>query len=494
MGADKRGLLRRISYTTQLVHTWRPLGWRSDVLAFSGVSIVAGYWLASAASPGQQLASILLSTLLSLAVSLFIGREPRFNRIPAVWLFAVAGCLRLLATQASPLLEDDHFRYLWDGFQTVESGNPYRWAPSHFFGTEHDSTGWGAVLGNINNPDIPTIYGPLLQGLFALAYLLNPGHLGGIQAILWGVDLLTLWLLVREGTPVRWLLVYALHPVVLKEAMISAHPDGLLGLLLLFAVLAWQKRRPVWLGIALGLAVATKVSALVALPFFLVPACVPATIRSRHVTFVWVGSIGIAFCASLALCYGPFLWAGAADMRALVVFSQQWRFNPLLYRLLEQVTPVGATRAAAGLCLLIALTTAWWRWLRNGIHTPHAIPPVDTALLLLLLFSPVVNPWYWLWALPVAVYRRRPMIVTLAIVGAVSYVNGSVLAQIGWKTGIPDFSVPWVLTWLQLGVVLLFLIRETRYFSTICARANTQPSPTQPGNPNGTNHQPHAKY
>ncbi len=424
--------------------------------------MVSGYWFTSTAGPGPQLASILLGALVGLVLCLWIWRDNRFVRIPPIWLFAVAGAVRLLATQASPLLEDDHYRYLWDGFQTISTGNPYRWAPSHFFGTELDGANWGAVLGGINNPEIPTIYGPVLQGLFAIAYTLSPGHVGPIQAILCGIDLLTLWLLARSGTPMRWLLVYAIHPVVLKEAMASAHPDGLLGLLLLLAVLAWQRQRPVWLGIALGLAVATKVSALVAIPFFLVPGVASASIRSWQVTLKWIGIVGMAFCTGLALCYAPFLSLGGADWHALAVFGQQWRFNPLLYRLLEQLTPVAATRAAAGLCLLIALGILWWRWLRQGVHGTGAVPPVDTALLLLLLFSPVVNPWYWLWALPVAVYRGQPLIVGLAAVGALSYVNTTVMTQMGWSVGAQSFSVPWAVTWLQIATAALLWVKTTR--------------------------------
>jgi alpha-1,6-mannosyltransferase len=432
------------------------------MLALGGISMVSGYWFTSAAGPGPQLASILLGALVGLALCLWIWRDSRFVRIPPIWLFAVAGAVRLLATQASPLLEDDHYRYLWDGFQTVSTGNPYRWAPSHFFGTERDDANWGAVLGGINNPDIPTIYGPVLQGLFVIAYGVNPGHVGAIQGILCGIDLLTLWLLARSGTPMRWLLVYAIHPLVLKEAMASAHPDGLVGLLLLLAVLAWQRRRPIWLGIALGLAVATKVSALVAMPFFFVPAVASASMPSRQITLTWVGIVGVAFCTSLALCYAPFLSMGGADWRGLAVFGQQWRFNPLLYRLLEQVTPAVVTRAAAGMCFVSALAIVWLRWLRCGVHEPRAIPPVDTALLLLLLLSPVVNPWYWLWAFPVAVYRGRLLVVGLAALGAVSYVNSTVMTQIGWSAGPQGFSVPWAMTWLQIATVVLLWLTTAR--------------------------------
>ena len=66
-------------------------------------------------------------------------------------------------------------------------------------------------------------------------------------------------MLFRSGA--RWLLAYALHPMILKEAMVSAHPDGLVAVWLLLALLAWRRERLFFTGLLLGLAVATKVAA-----------------------------------------------------------------------------------------------------------------------------------------------------------------------------------------------------------------------------------------
>jgi len=45
----------------------------------------------------------------------------------AIFLFRAIGFF------AFPVLEDDIYRYLWDGRQTVVNGNPYLQAPSDFF-------------------------------------------------------------------------------------------------------------------------------------------------------------------------------------------------------------------------------------------------------------------------------------------------------------------------------------------------------------------------
>lgn len=47
-----------------------------------------------------------------------------------------------------------------------------------------------------------------------------------------------------------------------------------------------------------------------------------------------------------------------------------------------------------------------WRWRRHARQTADAAPPLHAAFVALLLLSPVVNPWYWLWASALAVAAR----------------------------------------------------------------------------------------
>ena len=65
--------------------------------------------------------------------------------------------------------------------------------------------------------------------------------------------------------------------MILKEAMASAHPDGLVALWLLLALLAWRRERLLFTGVLLGLAVATKVAALLVVPLY----CSGRSARSR---------------------------------------------------------------------------------------------------------------------------------------------------------------------------------------------------------------------
>ena len=435
------------------------VGWRGPALAGLGLVDAAFLWWGSGGSAAQQLMAVLAAAVAGSAALLWLAWERRFEQTPLVWVFALALLLRIAAAQATPLLEDDHFRYLWDGFRTATTFDPYRLPPSAFFGNSDLAPLWQDILGGINHPDITSIYGPVLQGLFAAAHAIAPGKVGALQALLVAVDLACLGLLVQQRVGKRWLLAYALHPLILKEAIASAHPDGLVALWLLLALLAWQRRRAVCIGVLLALAMATMVAALVVLPLFLVgrgwraAACAAA-----------------AFSITLLALYLPMVAGGGSDAAGLWAFGTQWRFNPLLYRVVEVMLSPSSARAAAAALIVLGLAILA-RQQRSGKTWPRA----DSALLLLLLLSPVVNPWYWLWALGpamMAMTATRLAVVAVAAVGALPYINSTVLKEAGWLAASGTFGVSWPITTLQLLVLVGAL-----YFSAASTRAATPPKP-----------------
>lgn len=418
-----------------------------------------------AAATDAELVATLAGALLGAAAMLWVALDDHFERASLAWVLGLALLLRLIAVQATPLLEDDHYRYLWDGMRTATALDPYRLPPSAFFGTPGLSPRWSDILSGINYPDIPTIYGPLLQWLFAAAHALAPGQLGGVQALVLVADMAVLVLLARQQVGMRVLLLYALHPLVLKEAMASAHPDGLVALWLLLATLAWQRGRALWVGVALGLAVSTKVAALVALPLLLL--CLPVgatgvtygTRATRATRASWVLRLLAGFALSVAALYGPFIAVGGSDASALRIFGTQWLFNPLGYRLLDASLPAGAARPTAALMVALGLGVLVWRWRRRarGEAAPEA-PPLASAFALLLLCSPVVNLWYWLWALPLAHRSRERWVMAAAVVAMLSYLNTTVLSEAGWMAPISaaeSFRVDWPVTLAQALLMAL---------------------------------------
>jgi alpha-1,6-mannosyltransferase len=412
----------------------------------------------SAAGGGaaRELGAVLAAACLGALAVGWVALDVRFGQVHVGWALALGLLLRLIAVQASPLLEDDHHRYLWDGLRTATALDPYRLPPSAFFGEPGLAAIWQDTLSGINNPDVPTIYGPALQWLFALAHQIAPGRVGALQGLLLVADMAVLGVLAWQGAGSRALLVYALHPLVLKEAMASAHPDGLLALWLLLALVAWQRQRALWLGVLLGLAVCTKVAALVVL--LLLMLAPDAGLSGARRPWVWPAWVLLGLVATVAALYAPFVWAGGSDAAALVVFGSAWRFNPLLYRGIELLLPPLLVRPVAALAIVLGIAALAWRWQRQPrTEGVQAVPPLDSVLWVLLLLSPVVNPWYWLWGLALSVHRARLGLAAACAVSALAYCNSTVLAEAG-AGALVATALPYAVAWPLAGVQAIALL------------------------------------
>ena len=457
---------------------------RLTLLGVLGVAQALLYVLASGASAFQQLLAIAIAAALGIIALSWIALDRSFKRTPLGFVIILALILRLIAVQATPLLEDDYFRYLWDGLQTATTRDPYRYPPDHFFGQASLSKIWQDILSGINYPTVPSIYGPALQGLFALAYWISPGQVGAIQGLLLVVDMLTLALLARFQPDPRCWLVYAMHPLILKESMASAHPDVLLGFFLMCALLAWRSHRAVVTGIFLALASGTKVPALLGIGFLIFK---PRLGHTRTPQLFWMLTLLVGMLVTLSIIYLPFLLQGASEGSALALFGAQWRFNPLLFRIFDPIVELilvpqfvaefrpefrpdfmsvygpKFSRLIAALLLGLGVVALVWQWIKSGLL---GWPPLCLAMALILLLSPTVNPWYWLWALAPSLLMRQCTFAIAGCIGLLSYWNTSVIAiSAFWiaPSSLNTNSVPVISALIQIGVIAAAWIFDYRY-------------------------------
>ena len=96
---------------------------------------------------------------------------------------------------------------------------------------------------------------------------------------------------------------------------------------------------------------------------------------------------------------------------------------------------------------------------------PDALPwaPIAATFITMLLLSPVVNPWYWLWVLPLATLRLSRVAWTAATVSLLAYAH--VALQVMAGSSITTYAVPvWatVLQLLAVGVALGFEARRSQ--------------------------------
>ncbi|MEM7682877.1 MAG: hypothetical protein AAF288_13045 [Planctomycetota bacterium] len=411
-----------------------------------------------------------------------------------VWAIVLGGLLiRLPWFFGDPLLEDDHFRYLWDGQVTAIGEDPYALSPTEILaGLDPNATPeppqgplWDAArdaqardtLGRINHPEVRTIYPPVAQLGFAVAQAITPYRVFGLRLLFLVCEVLTVWglwvALRRLGRPTGWAAVYAWNPLLAWSLIGAAHMDALI-----LPCLAWalaSAARGGVIGASGLLAVAAGVK--------LWPAMLaPLLWRSFWKRPVSAGLGALVFCAVTIVLVVPPIAAiekptGGHDA-GLLAYSSRWRFNDALFSVfynhyLEEIGDTdklqpkvkSASRQAAAVALFGVLgvamllpgsvsrdpddSSAAKRNRQAGLAVSRRWLIATAALFML---SPTQLPWYAVWL--------APMLVLTPSVGLMLYA-GSLPLYYLWLHPAP----PWGLgletsPWVQNGVVWAVLLLE----------------------------------
>ena len=355
--------------------------------------------------------------------------------VSPVHLLLWTAAFRLLGCLGQPLLEDDFYRYLWDGYRFFESGSPYGIAPAAFFGDGTIPQQFINVLAQVNYPQFPTIYGPTLEYSFLLAHLIAPAQVWPLQILYFLLDLALIALLLKM-VEARWVLLYAWSPLVIKELAFTAHPDGL-GVFFLMLALFWRQREYfAGASVALALSVGAKVFAWLLVPFVL----------WRMPRRYWA-----VFALVLTGLYAPFLVDGDADLAGLRVFVERWQFNGSLFPLLQHwLSPV----VSKVLLAMVFLVFYLWVFTRHS-RMDWRMPRGDWLFGVFFLFAPVVNAWYLIWLLPFAVIFPTAWAWSASFAVLLSYLIGINFMGV---TYLPLMQQPWWVLSLEYGVVLLALV------------------------------------
>lgn len=301
--------------------------------------------------------------------------------------------------RANLLLDDDAWRYLWDGHISARGENPYGAAPIAR-SLEHEASLWRDVRRNVNHADLPTIYPPVSQLVFFLAHALAPGSLVALKLVLVVCDLLNIIILIgclrRLGRPLNDVLLYAWNPLVILMFAGAAHIDVVMLLLLslaMYFLLGGSKRAA---GVALGLATMAKLAPFVVWPFFI-----------RR-----MGKSGTAtLLATTAVSAAPFLALSGGGLQTFHLFVSTWDFNSAGFEVLRHAArPFTLNPDAYARVISVALLVVIIFWMDRSDRTqpigefPGA--PMN-ALGALLMLSPTVMPWYATWPLGFAVLARH---------------------------------------------------------------------------------------
>ena len=408
-----------------------------------------------------------------------VGATPR-------WLLVTGGLWALPLLAAPPLASRDVYAYACQGWTWVHGNDPYT------TGAAPGGCPWVDAVPEIwQGTGAP--YGPLAIALSGGAAA--PGHLlvavgllrlvalaGGLLIAVYGGRLATA--IGTDPAMARWL--GALSPLVAVHLVSGAHNDALMAGLTVAALAIAVTRRPALAGVLLGLAIAVKATALIALPFAILLAAPPGRSKMPRTAVITTAATALTF-AALTLATGLDLgWIGALDSSGDLV---QWTSVPtglgMAVGYLLRVVGVPAAYEEAvlvarllGLAAFAVIGVAMLRRAHHAINKPQDVHQREivlacgTALAAFAVLSPVFYPWYAL--LPLAVLsvavtdpRTRTALAATAVVLAFLVLpNGLGLAVLT--------KLPGALLDVALVVAAAVLIRRRRAASRCTPRRPSQ--------------------
>lgn len=325
----------------------------------------------------------------------------------AFWLILAGAVLfRGLLLPLPPTLSDDLYRYRWDGRVQVEGWNPYVVSPNDARLMKLRDAEWRRMPGR----ETPSMYPPLVQHVFRIAYRTLPGpvrfKLPFALADLAIVFMLAGWVHFTRGR--NWTLaVYAWNPLVIVEFAASGHNDALALACVMAALLLITRWRTTPSALLLAAGALLKAFPVVLLPVALRRAGWPQSVRS------WVNAAAAAaLCIGVAWYYRD-AWAVIFD--TLAYYESRWRnYNASLYSLLRWLT---SPELAAGVGPGVVAGIAVWAAARKMDATRTAYLLFGTILML----APNGYSWYFTWIVPLLVFFPNPAWMLLTILQFLSY-------------------------------------------------------------------------
>ena len=377
-------------------------------------------------------------------------------------MLAAAVGFRLIAAMGSPSLSDDVYRYVWDGRVQAAGHHPYRFAPADPARSDLRDVD---VYPRINHPELPTIYPPLAEMLFAALSLAKLG-VTGFKVAFALLDLGVIWALVRLLRALRLprdrVVLYAWNPLAVIEIAGSGHvePAGILLVVLALALIVEGKAARA--GAALGGAIQAKL-----LPLLLIPGFV-RRMKSRAV---------LAMLAVVVVTTAPYAVRGPWFGGGVVAYAHRWEHGAVLFagvrRFFERVDAAPHLKAAIGWAQArwgsagsglwdVMYRMVWpqelaratvlflalgWAVAQSFRPRLDAVQEARLALGGAILIAPTLHPWYVLWVLPLA-----------AAQAAGGWLLFGALVPLQYLAGAGD--VPWTIRLLILVPALAWMTRD----------------------------------
>ncbi len=312
--------------------------------------------------------------------------HPSFERIPHLSLMIIgfAALFRFTVFWCEPSLSEDIYRYILDGRVQSAGINPYRYPPEaaelERFRDSHYQ--------KINHKNFRTPYPPFAETVFHLLARVG-GGLMTFKTCFLLFDFLLIAVIFKllklEKLPTSHVLVYAWHPLPVLEFAGSGHMDVIAISLFLSSYLLILRSRENTAGALMAAAILTKYIPVISLPWML-----------RKWDWKFLIPLTIVSVAVTAQYFSPDL----VMLKGIFAFYSKWWFNDSLFSILYEV--FGGAEPARLIGGAVACIGAVFCFVKRFSIFRSFIVVYG----IILIFSPVVHPWYVCWMIPFLVFHR----------------------------------------------------------------------------------------
>ncbi|WP_051189781.1 polyprenol phosphomannose-dependent alpha 1,6 mannosyltransferase MptB [Daejeonella oryzae] len=292
-----------------------------------------------------------------------------------------------------PNLSDDIYRFIWDGRIQQLGINPFTYTPRQLISIQQD-TYLQSIFPHLNSPDYHSVYPQILQAFFRIAVEIAGDSMAATSFILKliilffeaGSIFLIIKLLKLNNLNPNGVYIYLLNPLVIIELTGNIHFEAIMIFFILLAAIFISQKKYKTSIAAMVMAIQAKLIPAIGIPLLI-----------REIGFWKTLLYGLA-CLILFLVISPYLWGGPESylnfLTSLKLYYGKFEFNGSIYSILRGIGwyKIGHNPIETVSKIMIGLSLGGFAlvYYKNR----HFLSGMFWLLIVYLLFSAIVHPWY----------------------------------------------------------------------------------------------------
>jgi alpha-1,6-mannosyltransferase len=344
---------------------------------------------------------------------LYINLKAKAEDTPFyIWLSVFISLTILFAV---PSLSDDLYRFIWDGRLLQAGIHPFAAIPSYYAQHNFQVEGLSPELYTaLNSKEYFTIYPPVAQGIFWLATFFSKSIYGSllVMKVLILVSQIVSIILIQKilrqvKLPGKYVLLYCLNPLVILELTGNVHFEAFVVVFLLASFYYLQKNNLTLSALHFSLAVCIKLLPLLFLPSLLFYIGWKKSIRYYLV-------VGVVCVLLFIPLLNQEIITGLST--SLSYYFKKFEFNASLYYLVREwgywqygyniIQTVGWKLGLISALLICSLTFYRLVARQQNKSNQQIFTDWSIVLLIYLLFTTTVHPWYIIPLLAFSVFTQ----------------------------------------------------------------------------------------